>query len=121
MPQILLETSSNLHNPPSAAQVFGELHGAVAALESFSLHDIKSRLVVHTHTYVGDGDAQNAFVALHVAIKSGRDQSVRTRLAKACMQVLEGQYPDAVRGPACQLTVEVREMESSTYAKHPPS
>lgn len=120
MPQILLETSSNLTHPPSYRQVFAELHGALAALETFAIADIKSRWVEQPHTYIGDGSPQQSFIYLHVALLSGRDQSVRTRLARACMQVLEAQYPAHVRGASCQMSVEVREMERSTYVKCPP-
>lgn len=117
MPHIILEYSANISGAPEPRTVFADLHEAIRPLESISVADLKSRAVVRDAIYVGDGDRDRAFVHLQVQLLSGRDQSVRQRLAKECMRVLESHFNERVAGPKCQLSVEVREMERSTYVK----
>lgn len=117
MPHILLEYSSNLSHPPSHRTVFQELHEAIRPMESVSVADLKSRAVRHENVFIGDGKLERTFVHLQVQLLTGRDQSVRQRLAKECMRVLESQFGLDVVGPHCQMSVEVREMERSTYVK----
>lgn len=121
MPHILLETSANLRNPPSHRAVFADLHEAIRPMESVSVADLKSRAVVHHNVFIGDGQEERTFVHLQLQLLTGRDQSVRQRLAKECMRVLESHFDPAVVGPLCQMTVEVREMERSTYVKQMPA
>jgi 5-carboxymethyl-2-hydroxymuconate isomerase len=116
MPHIILEHSHNLVHPPAHRQVLAELHEALAA-QGLERADLKSRAVVQEEVYLADGEQDRAFVHLQLALLSGRDQSVRQRLGKACMQVLEAHYGRAAVGRRCQLSVEVREMERSTYVK----
>jgi 5-carboxymethyl-2-hydroxymuconate isomerase len=117
MPHILLEYSANLAHPPSHRAVFADLHEALRPLECVDVAHLKSRAVRHEDVYIGDGDRARTFVHLQVQLLSGRDQSVRQRLAKECMRVLEGHFVETVVGPQCQMSVEVREMERSTYVK----
>lgn len=122
MPHILLEYSGNLSHPPPHRAVFADLHAAIKPMESVSVASLKSRAVRHEEVYIGDGALHRSFVHLQVQLLSGRDQSVRQRLAKECMRVLELHFVADVVGSDCQITVEVREMERSTYVKQmPPS
>lgn len=117
MPHILLETSANLKAPPSHRTVFEDLHEAIRPMESVRVADLKSRAVRHENVYIGDGNPERSFVHLQVQLLTGRDQSVRHRLAKECMRILELHFGADVVGPLCQMSVEVREMERSTYVK----
>ena len=117
MPHILLEYSANLAHPPSHRAVFADLHEAIRPMESVNVADLKSRAVRHEDVYIGDGEPSRTFVHLQVQLLSGRDQSVRQRLAKECMRVLESHFQNTAGKPPCQMSVEVREMERSTYVK----
>lgn len=120
MPHILLEYSANLNHPPSHRTVFEDLHEAIRPMESVRVADLKSRAVRHENVFIGDGNSDRTFVHLQVQLLTGRDQSVRQRLAKECMRVLESHFGADVVGPHCQMSVEVREMERSTYVKQAP-
>jgi 5-carboxymethyl-2-hydroxymuconate isomerase len=117
MPHIILEHSANILRAPKPRTVFSDLHEAVRSLENIDVDHLKSRAVVHDEVYIGDGAPDRAFVHLQVQLLTGRDQSVRQRLAKECMRVLESHFSPTVTGHRCQLSVEVREMERSTYVK----
>ena len=116
MPHLLLEHTRNLTHPPAHAEVLLALHHALAATEAVQLADLKGRART-VEAVVGDGDPKNAFVHLELRLLTGRDQSVRQRLGKECMRVLRDHYTNAVVGGHCQLSVEIREMERSTYVK----
>lgn len=121
MPHLVLEYSANVLDTVEPKALFDELHHALLEFETFPLDDIKSRVVRYTDYFIGDGDARNAFVHLNFSLLSGRDISVRQRITQACLKVLTQRFQRSVEHLHCQVSVEVREMERSTYAKHKPA
>jgi 5-carboxymethyl-2-hydroxymuconate isomerase len=121
MPHLVLEYSANVVDAPDFKVLFRELHEALLEFESFGLLDIKSRAVRHTDYCLGDGDPRHAFVHLNFQLLSGRDVSVRQRMMQACVKVLSKHFARSLEHLECQLSVEMREMDRSTYIKHKPA
>ena len=120
MPHLHLEYSANVPEPPAMPALFAELHRALAATEAVPLADLKSRAVCCPVSYVGDGAPERSFVCLSLRLLAGRDVSVRQRLVQVCVGVLARHFAAAQRSGACQMSVEVCEMERSTYCKQWP-
>lgn len=117
MPHLLLEYSGNLPEPPVFSALFGQLHAALAATGAVGLADLKARAVCREQFFVGDGTVGHSFVALQLRLLAGRDVGVRQRLVEVCAGVLAQHFAAARAGGRCQLSVEVVEMERSTYRK----
>jgi 5-carboxymethyl-2-hydroxymuconate isomerase len=120
MPHCVLEYSANVVDRVDAPAVFQRLHQSLAEIEAFTLHDIKSRAICHTDYFVGDGAPPNCFVYLRFSLLSGRDISVRQRVVQTCLKVLAEAFAKTLAERACQLSVEVVEMDRSAYAKYSP-
>ena len=118
MPHITLEYSANLVETVDQARLFDELHTALLELEAFPRSDIKSRVVRHATYYIDDGEARHAFVHLDFSLLAGRDISVRQRIVQICSRVLTQYFSRSLNDLNCQLSIEVREIERSTYIKH---
>jgi 5-carboxymethyl-2-hydroxymuconate isomerase len=121
MPHLVLEYSANVLDTVDTRALFSELHTALLEFEAFPLADMKSRVAKYNEYFLGDGDARNAFVHLHVNLLSGRDISVRQRITQACIKILTQRFARSVEHLHCQVSVELREMERSTYAKYKPT
>jgi 5-carboxymethyl-2-hydroxymuconate isomerase len=121
MPHCILEFSDNLAGPLDLQALFAELHTALAEIEAFPVSDIKSRAVRHKEFYVGDGQADNAFVHVRLFLLSGRDISVRQRLGQICLRVVSQHLAAPLAQQKCQLSVELIEIDRSAYIKVTPS
>lgn len=117
MPHITIEYSESVRPSQPMHGILLRLHHALAELEAFPMADIKSRAVGQADVCIGDGDLHRSFVHLQLRLLSGRDASVRGRLAQVSMRVLEAEFSEAAKDPLCQMSVEVHEMERSTYIK----
>ena len=120
MPHCLLEYSANVVDDIDAVALFNQLHRSLAEIEAIVLDDLKSRSICRDHFVVGDGSPQNAFVSLKVSLLTGSDISVRQRVVQSSLKVLEQAFARTLQEKACHLSVEVAEIERSTYAKVVP-
>lgn len=120
MPHIILEYTDSAADSFVAREFFGKVHHTLAEFESFSLGDIKSRAyrIDAYQACIGDGDIGHAFAALRLGVMSGRDVSVRQRVAQALMRHLEEAFQKSVALSQRQLSVEIYEMDRSTYYKN---
>ena len=118
MPHLRLEHSDNLVGTLNPRELFTQLHAVLITLETFNPVDLKSRCLPVHDAQVGDGSGNSSFAHLEVSLLAGRDVSVRQRVAHLCLRAMEAHFAAALTSQDCQLSVEVREMERASYAKH---
>ncbi|RYE98225.1 MAG: 5-carboxymethyl-2-hydroxymuconate Delta-isomerase [Oxalobacteraceae bacterium] len=117
MPHCLLEYTDNVVDSLDPRALFAELHQALMELEAFALADVKSRAVCLRDHYIADGSPDNAFAHLRFSLLSGRDISVLQRITQTCLKVLERHFEKTMHRRVMQLSVEVCQVDRSTYAK----
>jgi 5-carboxymethyl-2-hydroxymuconate isomerase len=117
MPHLTLEYTANIGEELVTPELFSHLHAVLAELAGIELSGCKSRAVRLDRFYLGDGSTPVAFAHLEVGIFAGRPGELKTAIAKRCLAALEEHLAPAACGLDLQITVEVRDMERSAYAK----
>lgn len=117
MPHIVLEHSANRLESPDLDALFGQLQARAVAIGGFNPALFKCRRIANDFSRCGDGDPNNAFVALQIAILSGRDQETISALGVGLIEVLRQHYARSIAERRCDISVEVREIPRSHYYK----
>lgn len=117
MPHAILEYTQNVIDVVDHHDVFRRLHEIMTGAGPFTLSDIKSRVYECEHFYIADGNPQNAFVHLSLAVLEGRDPEVLRMVGERALELLREVYPESIASLDCQLTVEIREMARPLYFK----
>lgn len=115
MPHLVIEYSENLASLDPMA-CLSAANAALVASGQFEEADIKSRAYRVTAFRVGAEHAGRAFVAARLSILSGRSLETRQDLSQRVLQALRQHLPTAT-GLSTQVSVEVVEIDRSTYAK----
>ncbi|MDH4872188.1 5-carboxymethyl-2-hydroxymuconate Delta-isomerase [Pseudomonas sp. BN515] len=115
MPHLVIEYSANLPDFDAAATL-AACNGFLAGTGHFSEADIKSRSIRHEHFLVGTASDGRAFVHATLWLLSGRPENVKQALSRGVLEAIEQNFnkPD---GLDVQLSVQMQDMERSTYAK----
>lgn len=115
MPHLVIEYSANLPGFDAAATL-AACNDFLAGTGHFAEADIKSRAVRHEHFLVGTASDGRAFVHATLWLLSGRPENVKQALGRGVLEALEATFikPD---GLDVQLSVQLQDMERSTYAK----
>ena len=116
MPHIILETTSDL---PENANVPDILEALAAKLSSMPTIDSKAVKAYHTLRSVwsmGEGGPPG-FAHCTVALLTGREESLRSKIADEMYAVLREQFSQSLENGEVGLTLEVREMNQATYRK----
>lgn len=115
MPHLVVEYSANLSGLDAAATL-AACNGFLADTGHFSEADIKSRALRHEQFRVGTAAEGRGFVHLSLWLLSGRPENVKQALSRGLLEALEQTFikPD---GMDVQLSVQVQDMERSTYSK----
>jgi 5-carboxymethyl-2-hydroxymuconate isomerase len=117
MPNCILEYSANIPEPPDFQALFHQLHDVFMASGQFALDDIKSRAIRHDVFRIGDGDPRRTFIAMNLAILSGRSDEVKADLSRAVRELLERAFARTLAETICSLTVHVSELHRPSYQK----
>jgi 5-carboxymethyl-2-hydroxymuconate isomerase len=115
MPHCILEYSANIKDSIDFPQFSKRLHALLSSSGHIDPARLKSRRVIHDDFFVGDGASENAFVYLQVSLLSGRPAEVRQALGQQALDLLTEFFPQSRRELNCSVTVEMREINSSTH------
>ena len=115
MPHLVIEYTDNLALPDPAS-CLSTVNAALAASGQFEEADIKSRAYPVAAFRIGTEHAGRAFVAARLSILSGRSLETKQDLSQRVLLALQRHVPPAP-GLSTQVSVEVVEIERSTYAK----
>jgi 5-carboxymethyl-2-hydroxymuconate isomerase len=117
MPHFTLEYSENILEQVDTQDVFKSLHAILIDNGPFNLSDIKSRAIMHKDFYVADGNPSNSFVHLTLSIFKGRDTNTRQAIGNALVEFLKNKFERSYQELKCSITVDIKEIDSDTYAK----
>jgi 5-carboxymethyl-2-hydroxymuconate isomerase len=117
MPHIILEHSPNIVENVDFKHLFSRMHTALTDMGIFKLEDFKSRVSVAEHHYIADGNENNAYVHVELAVLSGRGLDAQNEAGARVMGILRETFADSLYERTCVLSVEVREMNRDTYRK----
>ena len=118
MPHCYLEYSSNIKESVNPKIILTELNSLISAELKVDIKKIKSRAIERAEFVVSDGENNQAFIHLEVAVLAGRPDEDHIKLSKALHQFLKSQFQqDSIHQLPISVTVEVRVMESDTYVR----
>lgn len=115
MPHLVIEYSANLPGFDAAATL-AACNGFLAETGHFSEADIKSRAVCHEHFMVGTASEGRGFVHATLWLLAGRAENVKQALSRGVLEALEQTFSKP-EGLDVQLSVQMQDMERSTYSK----
>lgn len=120
MPHLTIEYSANLtESIPDT--LLADVNHMLAASRHFSEVDIKSRAYVATDFMIGTRTEQRAFIHAQLAIMQGRDTATQQAMSQTVLTGIQAALP-AQMPYDLQITVNVVEMATATYAKtHRPA
>lgn len=117
MPHVILEYSDNLSETPAdVAALLERIHVVLGTL-GFAVDDVKSR-AYRCDTYrVGTGDDARAFAHLTVAVLDRNPPERRRAIAESLLSEVGHAFTRSRASLDCDVTVEVRPMDSDGYRK----
>ena len=114
MPHVIIECSSNVAAAVDLNAVVKQLHEAALSTGVFPLGGIRTRVHEVRHYRIADGNPENAFVHVEMAIGQGRDVATRKRAAETVFNALCGAFDRMAAQQPLALSLELREIERET-------
>ena len=99
--------------------MFANLHGILAQVGGVHIENCKSRALAHDTFYIGDGDAQRAFVHLEVLLVEGRSPRWIEHVGTELLECLEQAFAASKRDFDLQITVNFVDLVRQRYFKYP--
>lgn len=119
MPHLTLEYSANVPDPPDIQGILREFHRVLQETAGIKIANCKSRGRIADEYLVADGGSSHAFVHLDVRILEGRSVELKKELGNRLLETLREHFSSAEAVLDLQMTVEIRDIERSSYFKHP--
>lgn len=119
MPQIVLEYSSNVLEQTGFAPLFVGIHEILHERAGIRLDNCKSRALRRDEFYIGDGHPSNAFVHLDIRFIEGRSEDVKQSVGTASLKRLKQFFEKSMARLDLQITVELGDIQRSSYFKFP--
>jgi 5-carboxymethyl-2-hydroxymuconate isomerase len=116
MPHITVEYSANMIERPKAKVFLRTLHDALVGCGPYKMEDIKSRLVRYDNFLVSNGEKEQAFVHLHLAIMP-RDTEIHKKTTATLLELLKKEFATSMETKNCALSVEIRLLDKDSYIK----
>ena len=116
MPHMILEYSDNVLDRPEPGTLLREMHDTLVKCGPYAMQDIKSRIVVHDKSLTSDGQKDQAFVHLQLAIMP-RDEKIMKDTSEKMLAFLQDKFPKTKRDANCSFSVEIRLLEKNLYVK----
>ena len=118
MPHLTLEYTKNIDQEINFDDLFPRLHQVLVDIAGIPIGNCKSRACRLDNYYIADGSPQHAFVHLAIRFMEGRSVEVKRMIGRGCLKVLEELCWSPAR-PELQITVEIQDIERTTYFKLP--
>ena len=119
MPHLTLEYTSNVRQHVNLGELFSALHGVLAQVGGVSIENCKSRAVKHHDFYIGSGGSNKAFVHLGMTMLEGRPLALKQKVGENILRLLKDTYAASMVEHDLQITVEIRDIQRTTYFKVP--
>jgi 5-carboxymethyl-2-hydroxymuconate isomerase len=100
-------------------ELFARIHAVLADVGAIKKANCKSRALELDRFYVGDGTGTAGFIHLDVRFLEGRTETVKHEIGTRLVAILQDCYPSPPNSAELQITVEIRDIQRSTYFKIP--
>jgi 5-carboxymethyl-2-hydroxymuconate isomerase len=114
MPHLVIEFSREQASDDQVETMLDAVHRSAADTDLFDESHIRVR--AHPVDYFRMGGKRDHFIHCQCRIHTGRGEAQKRRLSEAVLSALREQ-----QWPARTITVEVVDMDQSTYAKYSPN
>ncbi len=119
MPQITLEYTSNVHSDSDWGGLVLQVHKLVSQVAGIPIENCKSRILEHSRYITGAGGSDKAFVHLEIALLDGRSRVLKSEMGNHLLTLLQTQLLPENTQVDLQITVEIRDIDRTTYFKYP--
>jgi 5-carboxymethyl-2-hydroxymuconate isomerase len=117
MPHFVIEYSANLEPDIDLRAIVDAVHKSAVDSGLFKIGGIRVRTLKHDIYKVADGDPENAFLHIRVAILEGRSVPDRERLGNSTIVAVDALLQNAHRKRGIALSVEVGEIDHNMSFK----
>jgi 5-carboxymethyl-2-hydroxymuconate isomerase len=119
MPHLTIEYTNNACPTVELDQLFARMHAVLNDVGGIKKKNCKSRAVELDRFYVGDGDADAAFVHADLKFLEGRSSTLKREIGNAILTTLRECFSAAAEATDLQITVEISDITRSAYFKIP--
>lgn len=117
MPHVTLEHSQNLVEKSTLIPMLQKVHEILVETLPARIEGCKSRVVACDTYLVGDGNPLNAFVHMHVKIKSGRSAEVIDTAGKQLLSLMQESFAPGQQGRYLCLSVEIENLAETYFQR----
>jgi 5-carboxymethyl-2-hydroxymuconate isomerase len=117
MPQVTFEYTSNISQLADYRRIVPTLHELIVREIATDLASCKTRLVEVRDFVIADGAQDEAFIHVAIATLSGRTWEQKASLSEKALALVAATVPEERRRQTIQITVEIRDLDSSAYRK----
>jgi len=119
MPQLKLEYTDNIIQDTDFDSLFLKIHQILFNTGGINIENCKSRAVKIQNYFIGQGDANNAFIHLQIQFLEGRSDSLKQAIGHQILNLLKEYYKASLENLNLQITVEITDIQKKTYFKIP--
>src|SRR5689334_13682134 len=116
MPHIILETTTDLPENANVPDILEALVAKLCTLDTIEAKSVKAYHTLRSVWSMGAG-ATPGFAHCTVAIVTGRDDALKKKMADEMYAVLRTQFAQSLEDGEVGITLELREMDKTTYRK----
>lgn len=117
MPHVILEYSNNITQPIDFKKLFTDIHQSLHTIVGIHTENIKSRVYIPDHYFIGDQNERNAFVALNIALFLEGHESVLQTLGKTILKQLNSAFSESKKHMDLQITAQLQDLIKTQYFK----
>ncbi len=116
MPRLELELSANLHELESIKSIVQEIVDEFSKFDSVDPAAVKCFANIHQHIGTGSG-GKAGFIHLTICLLTGRSLQLRKEMSTKMATLLDRLFQNSRQARIAGITVEMREMEITTFTK----
>lgn len=117
MPHLTLEYTANLAQSVDLVGILHELHRLMTDAAGVRIENLKSRAIRRDVFVIGEGEHEEGFVHLEIALLSGRPAAIKEQIGRQSLTILERHFAPQENASSVQITVEIRDIDRASYFK----
>ena len=114
-----LEYTDNVDQEVNFAHLFSRLHRVLSDVGGLRIENCKSRAIKLDQYYIGQDEADNAFVHVELRFLEGRSLELKQQIGRQILSILKKYYRPTLAKQNLQITVEIKDIERQLYFKIP--
>ena len=116
MPHLIMQYSENIIEEISFSDLFTCCHLLLEDMLPTDISTCSSRAVRFSNYWIGNGEADNAFIYVNIKVMPGREMSSLTNISNKVLEVFKDYFKESINKLNLQLSVEIVELKE-TYCK----